>query len=190
MLRKTAMTSLGLLVAAHAVAANATSGTYNYQGNALSCATASYQYCTYTSRQGLTASFTFTPDFIQGNGDQTVGISAVSAWSVFDGVQTLSSANGDLLRFDSTFTFNNTTLRTWNWGAVGGRTGQVVIYSDAPHYQDEGDGYYSHGNGTWTRGGGDATSAVPETATWAMMIAGFGLVGGAMRRRTIKVAFV
>lgn len=27
------------------------------------------------------------------------------------------------------------------------------------------------------------TTAVPEPATWAMMIAGFGLVGGAMRRR-------
>lgn len=28
-----------------------------------------------------------------------------------------------------------------------------------------------------------ATGAVPEVATWAMMIGGFGLVGGAMRRR-------
>jgi PEP-CTERM motif len=28
-----------------------------------------------------------------------------------------------------------------------------------------------------------ATAPVPEPATWAMMIAGFGLVGGAMRRR-------
>lgn len=33
------------------------------------------------------------------------------------------------------------------------------------------------------------TAAVPETATWAMMIAGFGLVGGAMRRRKVSVAF-
>lgn len=33
------------------------------------------------------------------------------------------------------------------------------------------------------------SGAVPEPATWAMMIAGFGLVGGAMRRRSIKVAF-
>ena len=32
-------------------------------------------------------------------------------------------------------------------------------------------------------------AAVPEPATWAMMIAGFGLVGGAMRRRKTSVAF-
>ena len=33
-------------------------------------------------------------------------------------------------------------------------------------------------------------AAVPEPATWALMIAGFGLVGGAMRRRRIaKVSY-
>lgn len=31
--------------------------------------------------------------------------------------------------------------------------------------------------------------AVPEPATWAMMIGGLGLVGGAMRRRAVKVSF-
>ena len=35
----------------------------------------------------------------------------------------------------------------------------------------------------------NANAYVPEPATWAMMIGGFGLVGGAMRRRTTKVAF-
>ena len=30
----------------------------------------------------------------------------------------------------------------------------------------------------------DAAAAVPETATWAMMLAGFGMVGFAMRRRS------
>jgi len=34
-----------------------------------------------------------------------------------------------------------------------------------------------------------ATPVVPEPATWAMMIAGFGLVGGAMRRRSLSVTF-
>ena len=31
--------------------------------------------------------------------------------------------------------------------------------------------------------------AVPEPATWAMMIAGFGMIGGVMRRRKTTVAF-
>jgi len=31
--------------------------------------------------------------------------------------------------------------------------------------------------------GGSASSSVPEPASWAMMIAGFGMVGAAMRRR-------
>jgi hypothetical protein len=33
------------------------------------------------------------------------------------------------------------------------------------------------------------TSAVPEPASWAMMIAGFGVVGGALRRRRVSVRF-
>lgn len=32
------------------------------------------------------------------------------------------------------------------------------------------------------------TAAVPEPAAWAMMIAGFGLVGGTLRRRTLVLA--
>lgn len=31
--------------------------------------------------------------------------------------------------------------------------------------------------------------AVPETATWAMMVAGFGLIGGTVRRRKVAVSF-
>ncbi len=31
--------------------------------------------------------------------------------------------------------------------------------------------------------------AVPEPATWAMMIAGFGLCGGALRRRRVRASF-
>ena len=34
-----------------------------------------------------------------------------------------------------------------------------------------------------------AVAGVPEPATWGMMIAGFGLVGGTMRRRRTSVAF-
>lgn len=37
---------------------------------------------------------------------------------------------------------------------------------------------------------GDSTPAVPEPATWASMIAGFGLLGGALRRRRFRPALV
>jgi hypothetical protein len=33
------------------------------------------------------------------------------------------------------------------------------------------------------------TPAVPEPSTWLMMLAGFGIVGGAMRRRNVRVSF-
>ena len=36
---------------------------------------------------------------------------------------------------------------------------------------------------------GVSVTAVPEAATWMMMIVGFGLVGGAMRRRRVTVSY-
>lgn len=54
------------------------------------------------------------------------------------------------------------------------------------------------GTDQWTYGIGeltftaDAASAVPEPATWGMMILGFGMIGGVMRRRakvTTKVSY-
>ena len=45
------------------------------------------------------------------------------------------------------------------------------------------DGVWNSGTITFTYTPG-AAAAVPETATWAMMIAGFGMVGFAMRRRS------
>jgi hypothetical protein len=42
---------------------------------------------------------------------------------------------------------------------------------------------------TMASGGTLAAGAVPEPASWAMMVTGFGLLGGAMRRRNAKVSF-
>jgi len=46
----------------------------------------------------------------------------------------------------------------------------------------------SHSGGEWL-GGQIFGAAVPEPATWAMMIAGFGLAGGMLRRRSYRLAF-
>ena len=48
---------------------------------------------------------------------------------------------------------------------------------------------YVVGNSIEDAGGNTDPGGVPEPATWAMMIAGFGMVGGALRRRSTKVAF-
>jgi choice-of-anchor C domain-containing protein len=43
--------------------------------------------------------------------------------------------------------------------------------------------FQSTTNGAWGMALDNVSAAVPEPATWAMLIAGFGLVGGALRRR-------
>jgi hypothetical protein len=63
--------------------------------------------------------------------------------------------------FPSSLAWND--LASTNFGFAGFVQGYVVEYSQAP------------------------MAGVPEPATWAMLITGFGLVGGAMRRRS-KVA--
>ena len=45
----------------------------------------------------------------------------------------------------------------------------------------------SGGNASYAGTLAFAVSAIPEPATWAMMIGGFGIVGGAMRRRKAQV---
>jgi hypothetical protein len=50
---------------------------------------------------------------------------------------------------------------------------------------DPGAGYESdnHTVGWWTSQGGNPVPGIPEPATWAMLIAGFGMIGAASRRR-------
>ncbi|MFN3370372.1 MAG: PEPxxWA-CTERM sorting domain-containing protein [Sphingomonadaceae bacterium] len=48
--------------------------------------------------------------------------------------------------------------------------------------------YGANGGNFIASGSGTFAGAIPEPATWALMIAGFGLVGAAARRRRIAVA--
>ena len=47
---------------------------------------------------------------------------------------------------------------------------------------------YAYVVGNSLENAGGNVGGVPEPSTWAMMIAGFGMIGGAMRRRATKVA--
>lgn len=70
--------------------------------------------------------------------------------------------------------------------SVGGY--EVNIYSNGPGPDTY--SLLSYGNGAYTTEAhgnfalSQVAGAVPETATWVMMVAGFGLVGASVRRRS------
>ncbi|MBB5686423.1 PEPxxWA-CTERM sorting domain-containing protein [Sphingobium boeckii] len=88
-------------------------------------------------------------------------------------------------------------LASGNFGVFSGRF-------DAERDQLSSDWLANVRDGTWTDNGGVnyfyadsgsnqdhlwvSTAAVPEPATWAMMITGFGFIGSGMRRRSAKMA--
>lgn len=105
-------------------------------------------------------------------------------------------------------TFNRLTLRyadgtsaVYNGGAIindatfdsGNRTAAetngVVTYTVTSGALITGATFGSIGANSFEFDNLSIGSPVPEPAAWGMMILGFGLVGGAMRRRTAKVSF-
>jgi hypothetical protein len=50
-------------------------------------------------------------------------------------------------------------------------------------------GTTSSAGGTYSGTATFSATAVPEAATWTMMLGGFGLMGAAMRRRRVSVDF-
>jgi hypothetical protein len=68
-------------------------------------------------------------------------------------------------------------------------SGNPPLNFPAPQLLLLGDGSFSANANVFIRSYSFTTGAVPEPASWAMMIAGFGLVGSAMRRRVTKVAY-
>jgi hypothetical protein len=74
--------------------------------------------------------------------------------------------------------------------------GSVTLYSQVDVANDPGGGpRYSYISTSFNTSGGDVdvddpdAPAVPEPATWGMMIAGFAIVGSAMRRRSTQLSF-
>ena len=87
--------------------------------------------------------------------------------------------------------FGGTLLQTNLFNGLGTFSGANAIVASGPagswsetvRY----DIRFTGGEGTFN--GTANLAAVPEPATWGMMIMGFGLMGGVLRRRSTKVAF-
>ena len=151
-----------------------------------------------------TASLSLTTDGTLG----ALAVSNVIAWSVVmtdsRGTVTLDQTNSAFLAFQSAL-FATATDITFDFDQQV--TSCVYIQRDAPlaYYGVEtrggctGGAFSGFGESLYTGSGGIGAyenrtgivviasalspTAVPEPASWALMIAGFGLVGGAMRSR-------
>ncbi len=100
-------------------------------------------------------------------------------------VYTSIDFTGTTLDVGATYFLTLTTTNNY-WGVVNGRG----TYEGGGYFQTSG------GNITWPNTydmnfritTSPVSEAVPEPATWAMLIMGFGLVGSALRRRTVATA--
>ncbi len=116
--------------------------------------------------------------FVQASGNQRIGSSDDLALGF-----RYIPANNEQTVFTQTFAGFDPF---GNYGVTGSFNGAVnvrLLIGSAPS-----DGAGSDNIGVIIDNVVLSTPTVPEPASWAMMIAGFGLVGGAMRRRT-RVSF-
>ena len=120
-----------------------------------------------------------------GNGSFFGGVTDFTTSFNFQGCTdfTCSSLTGSPLSFPKTAPTNPTSPGDFAFTAnLGGITGRYFLYS------------VTSTNGFVNPGLSDLSfqgSAVPEASTWAMLMVGFGLLGGALRRRkqTVRVSF-
>ncbi len=105
-------------------------------------------------------------------GTTITGLTTVTSAGLFDPTVYVPGAE-DVPTPILSFTGNSISI---SFTSIGSPSGQFA-------YSDDGSAVFAY-----TTGG---PSAVPEPATWAMMIGGFGMVGGAMRyrRRKTTVSF-
>jgi hypothetical protein len=114
----------------------------------------------------------------------------------FDGFVTLDNPAFNELQTNRLYTVNLTMNYLDGVGATGGPgySFQYSAFLDAALGFAGGfdsTGYritFSDGFGPDILGGGGGSGGVPEPASWALMIAGFGLAGGRLRRRRVARA--
>jgi len=93
-------------------------------------------------------------------------------------LQADTAAGSTIVYTSSFFDFSDTKTENFSLGFSGSTKALTLKNGRLPNFNVSGSGTFA------------AANAVPEPASWAMMLGGFGLVGGALRsRRKTVVAF-
>ncbi len=132
---------------------------------------------------GTAVGYEVTAFTVSANGSYTLAMTPLTAFDTFLGIHNNAffplAALTNALAYDDDGGPGSDSLLTINLMAG------VSYFAIATGFANTDFGRYSleiTGPGTITIGGG-GQGAVPEPSTWAMIIAGFGIVGGALRRR-------
>lgn len=168
-------------LAALTVSANASAAvlTYNVSG-------------TFTNGALLSGSFSFDPagSIFSQFSNVNLAVSGLGTFNTIGGLSYSGTANGTgpFGIGASTTMLPNTSV---SLGFTGTHTGAVLNAITTNVLTSNSSYIYNNGVITYLTGGTITAAAVPETATWGMMLAGFGLMGAAMRyrRRSAKVAY-
>lgn len=97
-----------------------------------------------------------------------------------------ATAPGVFTKSSSGWYYTDWVEQSFDVSALSGHTFELSLLANDCPYGGHGGYAYLDGFGGTVGGGGTGTGAVPEPATWAMMLAGFGAVGGTMRYRRRK----
>lgn len=133
----------------------------------------------------LNVAFNFsTPDYLTSNYAVPVGQRSVSNSFVFDGLILAPNFVSGGQPFDTIFISlfrPDFSTRTRNLGFAPGTFGANGVYSHIAILP--GSSFAGTSISSLTISGSpDVVNPVPEPATWAMMLAGFGLIGAGLRR--------
>lgn len=147
-----------------------------------------------TDGSGFTADFdvTFSDALNAVGGHDITAISGTVIGSAITSLFANPNQPYDWLTADGLFSYD----QVFRDVGYAGNLGWMVGTASGIEYN-----LFATGDGTYTLAGGQGdhyinvsvgrldAAAVPEAATWAMMLAGFGMVGFAMRARKTAVSF-